>query len=154
MLMRIERSEAVDTTQGREKQRLKAAPQRLLPVLQQGKGVIGMRVLVSHYRLLELGHDRAKCPLLIEPMGKKMHAHKRQTECDADNLCARGDRRAAFSVARTALGPIKRPLHSQPIEMANAHWHQSLSLGNLCEQLTARARRVLLKQLPQSRLVN
>src|SRR6516165_9406207 len=76
-------------------------------------------------------------------------AHKRQTGYDADDLCARGHRQTAHSVARTALGPIECPLHPQPIEMADAHRHQHLPLGGLCEQLTARALRGLVEQLPQ-----
>jgi hypothetical protein len=36
------------------------------------------------YRLGELGHHRAKGLVLVEPMGKQMHADKRQTGHNLD----------------------------------------------------------------------
>ena len=45
---------------GRKKQGLKAAQQRLLAMMQQGKVVVRMRLLIGLYRLRELGHHRAK----------------------------------------------------------------------------------------------
>ena len=56
MLMGIERGEPGDTQHGRQKQGLKAAPQRLLAVMQQGKVVTRMRLLIGLDGLLELGH--------------------------------------------------------------------------------------------------
>jgi hypothetical protein len=47
MRVGIERRESVDAKQGRQQESLKAAPQRLLPVRQQGKVVIGMRGLMG-----------------------------------------------------------------------------------------------------------
>ena len=38
---------------------------------------------------LELGHNRAKGIVLIEPMGKEMHPHTRQMRCDLDDRGAR-----------------------------------------------------------------
>src|SRR5215475_1443711 len=90
-----------------------------------------MRSLIGFYRLRELLHYRVQETLVGEPMGKKVHAHKRQTGCNADDLCARGHRRTARSLARTALGPIEPPLHPQPVEMADTHRHQSLALGEI-----------------------
>ena len=77
MLVGIERGEPVDAQQGCKKERLKALPKRLLPVMQQSKVVIGKRALMSLYRLRELGHHRAQDFVLVKPMGKKMHAHIR-----------------------------------------------------------------------------
>ena len=106
MLVGIERGEAVDTQQGRKKQRLKAAQKRLLAVMQQGKVIVRMRLLIGLDRLRELGHHRAKGLLLVEPMGKQMHADKRQTGRDLDDRCARGNRPMACRL--TAGGPCAR----------------------------------------------
>jgi hypothetical protein len=38
------------------------------------------------YRLGELGHNRAKGLVLIEPMGKQMHADTRQTGRNLDEM--------------------------------------------------------------------
>ena len=77
--MGIKRAEAVDTPQGGKKQGLKAAQQRLLAVMQQGKVIARMRLLLGMDRLRELSHHRVKGMLLVEPMGKQMHADTRQT---------------------------------------------------------------------------
>jgi hypothetical protein len=42
--------------------------------MQQGKVVTRMRRLLGLYRLCELRHHRVKGMLLVEPMGKYMHA--------------------------------------------------------------------------------
>ena len=55
-------------------------------MMQQGKVVARMRVLMSLYRLCELGHHRAKGLVLVEPMGKQMHADKRQTGRNLDEM--------------------------------------------------------------------
>jgi hypothetical protein len=47
MLAGSEPGEAVDTQQGGKKPRRKAVPQRVLPVVSQGKGIVRMRVLLS-----------------------------------------------------------------------------------------------------------
>ena len=86
MLVGIERGESVDATQRRKKQRLKAAHKRRLAVMQQGKVVARMRVLMRLYCLGELGHNRAKGLMLVEPMGKQMHADKRQTGRNLDEM--------------------------------------------------------------------
>ena len=86
MLMGIERAEAVDATQRRKKQRLKAAQKRRLAVMQQGKVIARMRLLMRLYRLRELGHNRAKGIVLVEPMGKQMHADKRQMGHNLDEM--------------------------------------------------------------------
>jgi hypothetical protein len=46
MLLGIKRAEAVDTPQGGKKQGLKAAQKRLLAVMQQGKVIARMRLLI------------------------------------------------------------------------------------------------------------
>jgi hypothetical protein len=67
-------------------------PQRRLAVMSQGKVVVRMRVLMGLYGRRELGHNRVKGPLVVEPMRTEMHAHQRQTGPDADDRCSR-DRR-------------------------------------------------------------
>ena len=74
MLVGIKLAEAVNTPQGGKKQRLKAAHKRLRTMMQQGKVVARMRLLIGLYRLRELSHNRVKGLLLVEPMGKHMHA--------------------------------------------------------------------------------
>ena len=84
--MGIERGESVDVKQRRKAQRLKAAQKRRLAMRQQGKVVARMRVLMRLYRLRELGHNRAKGLVLVEPMGKQMHADTRQTGRNLDEM--------------------------------------------------------------------
>jgi hypothetical protein len=139
MLVGSEPGEAVDTQQGRKKQRLPAAHKRLLAVMHQGKVVVRMRGLLGLYRLLELGHHWAKGMLLVEPMGKQMHAHTRQMGRNPDYLCARGNRPMALSLMRAALATIEPPCHPPPIAMANAHRNRSLHGGDLVEEHPARA---------------
>src|SRR5712691_533805 len=86
MRMGIERGESVDAKQPRKTQRLTAAQKRRLTMRQQGKVVARMRVLMSLYRLRELGHNRAKGLVLVEPMGKQMHADKRQPGRHLDEM--------------------------------------------------------------------
>ena len=71
--MGLKRAEAVDTPQGGKKQGLQAAQKRLLAVMQQGKVIARMRLLLGLYRLRELRHHRVKGLLLVEPMGNHMH---------------------------------------------------------------------------------
>jgi hypothetical protein len=80
----------LDPQQGGKKQGLKAATQRLLAVMQQGKVVVRMRRLLGLYRLREWLHHRTKETLLVEPNGQQMDAHLRQTRCDVADLCASG----------------------------------------------------------------
>jgi hypothetical protein len=42
-------------------------------MMQQGKVIARMRLLIGLYRLRELSHNRVKSMLLVEPMGKHMH---------------------------------------------------------------------------------
>ena len=86
MLVGIERGEAVDATQRRKKQRLKAAQKRRRTMMQQGKVVARMHVLMRLYCLGELGHHRAKGLVLVEPMGQQMHADTRQTGRHLDEI--------------------------------------------------------------------
>ena len=89
MLLSIKRAEAVDTPQGGKKQGLKAAQKRLLAVMQQGKVIARMRLLLGLYRLRELSHNRVKGMLLVEPMGTHMHADAGQTGRYRDQLSLR-----------------------------------------------------------------
>src|SRR5229473_756845 len=125
MLAGIEPGKAVDTQQGGKKQRLKAVQQRLLTVIQQGKVVARMRVLMGLDRLRELGHHRA-----------------------------RGNRPRAFSLTRASLAPIASPGGPPPVDMTKAHRKRSLPLGDLVEKHSARALRLLLEQGPQQGLLN
>ena len=84
--MGIERGESVDAKQWRKKQRLKAAHKRRRAMMQQGKVVARMRVLMRLDRLRELGHNRAKGLVLVEPIGKQMHADKGQTGRNLDEM--------------------------------------------------------------------
>jgi hypothetical protein len=94
-------------------------------------------------RLLETSHDRRKGLLLVEPMGKKMHAHIRQMRRNLDQRTASGS--AACHVARTSLASIALPCGAQPIEMAHAHRKRSLHVGDLVEQCSGRALRIFVK---------
>src|SRR6266705_1026073 len=153
-LVGIEPGEAVDTQQGRKKQCLEAAQKRLLAVMQQGQVVVWMRELIGLDRLLELSHHWTKGLLLVEPMGKQMHAHKREMGRDPVDRCDRGHRLMACRLLRAALGTIEPPYSPPPVEMANTHRNRSLPVGDLVEEHPTRARRVLVEQVPQQGLLN
>jgi hypothetical protein len=55
-------------------------------MMQQGKVVARLRVLLRLSRLGELGHHRAHGRVLVEPMGQQMHADKRQTGRTLDEM--------------------------------------------------------------------
>src|SRR5207248_9783187 len=78
--------DAVDATPRRKKQRLQAAPKRRLAMMQQGKVIARMRVFMRLYGLGELGHNRAKGLVLVEPMGQQMHTDTRQTGRHLDEM--------------------------------------------------------------------
>ena len=84
--MGIEGGESAAATQRRKKQCLKAVHKRRLAMMHQGKVLARMRWLMRLYRLGELGHNRAKGLVLVEPMGKQMHADKRQTGHNLDEM--------------------------------------------------------------------
>jgi hypothetical protein len=84
--MGIKGGESVDATQRRKKQCVKAAQKRRLAMRQQGTVIARMRVLLRLYRVGELGHNRAKGLVLIAPMGQQMHADKRQTGQNVDEM--------------------------------------------------------------------
>jgi len=123
-------------------------------VMQQGKVLLRMGVLIGLDRLLELGDYWAKGPLLLEPMRKKMYADKRQPGGDPDHLCVRGPRRAAFCTARAALAPIQLPFDAQPVEMADAYLKRCRTLGDLVTQHPTGALRVLVEYLPHEGHLN
>src|SRR6516162_3038710 len=89
MLVGIKRAEALDTQQGGKKQRLKMSLQRSWTVMQQGKVIAHMPLLIGLYRLRELSHNRLKGMLLLEPLGKHMHADTCQTGRNLDQLSRR-----------------------------------------------------------------
>src|SRR5713101_9485589 len=115
MLVRIERRQFLDPKQGRKKQRLEATTQRLLTVMQQGKIVVEMGALIGLDGLLELDHHWAKGITVVEPVGKEMHTHKRQTGRDLDDLRPTGAQRTARRLARAPLEPIELPLRPPPV---------------------------------------
>src|SRR5712692_3322166 len=113
-----------------------------------------MRSLMGGYHLLEAGHNRAKGMLLVEPVGKEMHAYIRQTGRDLDKRCARGTRAMAWRLTRAALATIELPLSPPAVDMADAHCQRSLSFGYLVEEHPTRALRVLVEQGPQQGLLH
>jgi len=113
-----------------------------------------MRVFMGLYGLRELGHNRVKGRLVVEPMRKEMHAHKRQTGPDADDRCSRDSRSRGGRLTRTSLATIELPLHPPPVELAQADHNRSLPPSGLVKQQPARALRVLLEQAPQQGLLN
>src|SRR4030095_7970410 len=68
---------------------------------------------------------------------------------ECNDFCARENRPAPSHLARAPFPPIELPLDPQPVEMADTDRNRGLSLGNLCEQHTARTHRVLVEPLPQ-----
>src|SRR5713101_4963499 len=105
-----------------------------------------MRVFMGLYGLRELGHNRVKGRLVVEPMRKEMHAHKRQTGPDADDRCSRDSRSRGGRLTRTSLATIELPLHPPPVELAQADYNRSLPPRGLVKQQPARALRVLLEK--------
>jgi hypothetical protein len=122
--------------------------------MQQGRVVVRMRVLLLRNGLLKLGHNHAKGIPLLEPMGKQMHAHKRQTGPHLDHLYATGHTARALGVTRAAFVPIEPPLRPPPVEVAQTHRNGDVLPHGLVEQHLAWARRVLLQQGPQEGLLN
>src|SRR2546428_13609923 len=123
--------------------------------MQQGKVIVWMPLLIGLYGLLELGHHRLKGVLLVEPMGKQMHPHKRHMGHDPHNLCATGNCQTTLSVTRTALATIHPPCGPPPIDMAKAHSNGYLPLGHFVGEQPTRALGLLLEQAPQqSRLTS
>ena len=102
MLVGIESGQGRDPQQGGKKQGLKAPPQRLLAVMQQREVIVGLGALMGLDGLSELGHNRAKGIVLIEPMGKEMHANTRQMGCDLDHRSASTHRTDQGCVAGAA----------------------------------------------------
>jgi hypothetical protein len=102
--MGIKGGESVDATQRRKKQCVKAAQKRRLAMMLQGKVIARRRVLMRLYRLGELGHNRAKGLVLIEPMGQQMHADKRQTGQNVDEMPLRRSLFFERSLGAGALG--------------------------------------------------
>src|SRR6266851_2971166 len=123
-------------------------------MMQQGKVVVRVRVLMGLDRLRELGHHWAKGLLVVEPLGKQMHPHTRQTRRDLDDLCQSGPRPRAFSGTRASLTAVEPPGGPPPVDMAQAHRNQYLPVGGLVEEDPAWARRVLLEQAPPQGLLN
>ncbi len=134
MLVGIERGEPVDAKEGGKKQGLKPSTQGLVAVMQEGKVVTGVHLLMGCDRLLELSHNRVKGALLIEPMLKEMHARIGHTGLDADDVGAGGRRPMTGGVSRASLGSTQLPLTSQAVEMADTDVKRRMTVGDLVEQ--------------------
>jgi len=133
MLVGIQRGEGLDAKEGGKKQGLESSKQGWGTVMEQGKIVPWMRVLIRPGGLREPRHNRGKGPLLLEPMGKEVDTHIGQPGPHLDDFCPRGHRSPLWGVARAALGALELPLTPQAIEMTNTHIKGSMSLGDLVE---------------------
>jgi hypothetical protein len=129
--------EGLDAQQGRNKAGPTAATYRLGALRPQSPGVCWLGALMGRKRLREAGSHRLKGLLLGAPMGQKRPTHTRQMRRDGDQRPARGG--AACRVARASLGPMTLPWRAQPMQMAPAHRHRSLQVGDLVEQDPGRA---------------
>ncbi len=134
MLVGIELGESVNAKEGGKKQSLKPSTKGLVAVMQEGKVVIGVRLLMGCDRLVKPSHNRVKGACLIEPMRKEMHADIGQTGLDADDVGAGGRRPRTRGVARASLGTTKLPLTSQAVEMADTDVKRRMTVGDLVEQ--------------------
>ncbi len=133
MLVGIELGETFNAKERSKKQGLKASPQGLVTVMQEGKVVTRMTLLMGRDSLLELIDYQVEGALLIEPRLKEMHAHIGQTGLDADDLGAGGRRPMRGRVARASLGAAKLPLTSQAVEMTDTDVKRDMMLGHLVE---------------------
>src|SRR6266849_2390582 len=127
---------------------------RRLALMQQGKVIFRMRLLMGLDRLRQLGHHRAKGIVLVEPLGKQMHSDTRHMGRDPDDLCARGNRPMPPSLTRAALATIEPPIDPPAVDMAKAHRYRRLQLADLVEEPAARALRIRLEQDPQQGLLH
>src|SRR5438445_2565356 len=154
MRARIKLGEGLEAKEGGKKEGLTTVPQRLLAVMEQGKVVVRMRVLMGLYGLRELGDNRVKGPLVVEPRRQELHAHTRQTGPHADDRCSRDRRPRVWRVTRTSRATIALPVHPPPVELAQADRHRSLPPRGLVESQPARTLRVLLEQAPSQGRLN
>ena len=148
MLTAIELAETVDPEQGRKKQRLKAVQNGRRAMMQQGKVIVRVRLLMGFDRLREVSHDRAKGLLVVEPLGKHMYPHTGHMGCDLDHCRTRAHRLRARSVPRAARATIEPPGSTPAVDMAQAHGNHDLPLGGLVEQHPTRALRLFVEQAP------
>jgi hypothetical protein len=87
-------------------------------------------------------------------MVKEMYAHIRQTRLHPDDLGSGPRGPMSGLVARSASGPIELPLTPQPIEIAHTDVQGGMSLGDLVEQESTRALRIVVKDIPHQGLVD
>jgi len=152
--MGIEARQWLDPHQGGKEQRLKTAKQGLVAVMQQGKVVVGMTLLLDRDGLFEAGDNRCEATLLSEPTRQELDADTRQMGRALDQRPAGTHRTAQAAVARSAFGPMQLPCGPQAVEMAHAHVHGDLTLDNLVEHDPAGALRVLVEHLPHDGQLN
>jgi hypothetical protein len=147
MFVDIELGESIDAQERGKQQGLKASPQGLITVMQEGKVVTGMGFLVDGDGLLELRHYGVEGTLLIEPVLKEMHAHIGQTGLDADDAGAGGRRPMTGGMSRASLGSTKLPLTSQAVEMTDTDVKRRMALGDLVEHEPTGAQGLFMKQV-------
>jgi hypothetical protein len=111
-------------------------------------------LLIGEDGLLKLRYNRVEGPLLSEPMGKEMHAHIREMRLYPDDLGSGAPWLRSGLVARSAFGPTELPLTPQAIEMAHTDVQGGMSLGDLVEQESTGALRIVVKDVPHHGLVN
>ncbi len=154
MLVGIELGEAFDAKEGSQKEGLEASPQGLVAVMQEGKVVIRMRLLVARDGLLKLSDHRVEDALLIEPMLKEMEAYRGQTGLYPDDLGPAGRWPMTGGVARAPLRAAKLPLTPQAVEMTDTDIEGRMTLGHLVEQESTGALRVFMQQVQQESFVD
>ena len=99
-------------------------------------------------RPCEAGYYRGEGIVLVEPMGKHMHAHTCHMRRDPDHCRTRGPRPRAIGVPRASLATIEPPGSTPPVDMAQAHGNDTLPVGGLVEQYPTWALRLFLEQAP------
>src|SRR5216683_7545874 len=102
-------------------------------MMQQGKVLVWVRLLMGLDCLRELGHHWAKGILVVEPLGKHMYAHTWHMGRDADNFRTRAHRLRAVSLPRAALATVEPPGSTPPVDMAQPHGNHHPPLGGPVE---------------------
>jgi hypothetical protein len=148
------RGAGLDAQEGGKKQGLHTVTHGAVLVREQGTVITRVRVLMSLDGLRALGHNRGKGPLVIEPMGQEVDAHRGQTGPHLDDRCAGGRRPQAWGVSRAALRPIALPPVPQAIEIAHTEVKGGMRLGDLVEQEPTGALGVVMQHGPHPGLLD
>src|SRR5712692_9593065 len=113
-----------------------------------------MRLLMRFYRLGELGHNRAKGLVLVEPMGKQMHADTRQTGHNLDEMPLRLRFFLRAHSARSPFASIEPPCLPQAIDLTEGDSNLPLRFCDRMEHHAAWTGGIVVQQLPKKGLVN